>query len=334
MLRVLITAIAIAACGGCRFSYAIPRAEAGEWMQKYYDATSPYAEIDVDHHRIGHRAGNVKRYAHNLNGRTTTPADPACVNSLMDEGFREIGLTAVEVDLRSSPLPDDTRVVIVHDKIKAKPLSDTAIAYMRNNTLESLFDHFLAQGYERDGRLMMLELKIPHRPDGELDEQSIEIIRRTATTIRSFDDHPQRKRLMASISFLTFSFEGLKLLRAEIGPDHGCGYFLLSSSNRVPSWIFDWFAGIPRFDDKIERTLAETPWITGTIFAPRWIRHFRQIFNEINDRRRAAGLRPLELHLAIYSEPFAEYRKLIARATNDGEDPLRNVKGLFFEIGP
>jgi hypothetical protein len=326
--------VVFAACGGCRFSYEIPRAEAGEWMQRYYDATAPYAEIDPDYHRVGHRAGNIGRYATNINGRTTKPADPASINSLMDEGFREIGLTALELDLRSSPLPDDTSVVIVHDDIKTGGLSDTATAYILGNTLETLFEHFLAQGYEREGRFLMLELKIPHRLDGELDEESLEILRRTAASMRSFADHPRSEALFASVGLATFSYAALELLRSEIGEELGCKYYLMGTSNRFPSWIFEWFAHIPRFDDDIETYLAETPWITGTVFSPRWIRQFREIFNDINDRRVSAGLPPLELHLAIYSEAFEDYEKLIARATNDGDDPLRYVKGFVFEIGP
>ncbi len=332
-LVVLVSTAALST--GCKIAYPIPRDQIRASMQRYYEATSACAETAPPQRFVhtAHRAGNPLAYARRLNGARPDPPQPALIADLMDLSFGELGLTAIEFDVRSSPLPGEQSVVVVHDPIKPAGLSKTARTYMRANTLRRVLEHFVAQGYYRDGRRLMIELKVPSGP--EINAASRMLIDRIAAAVGSVDGHPDAAAIRPSIVFASFNLDALDSMRAalESGAAANCGYYLMATSNQFPQWVFDWFTPLPRFDPSIEQQLTETPWLTGTVFAPKWIDRFVEIFNRINRHRVERELRPLDLHLAIYSETFDDYVKRLGDATSGGERPLDHVAGLVYEVG-
>ncbi len=328
-------AVAVAASTGFQIAYPIPRDQIRASLPRYYDATSACAETVPPHQFVhtGHRVGNPDAYARRLNGARPDPPQPARIADLMDHSFGELGLTAIEFDVRSSPLPGDQSVVVVHDPIKPGSLSETARTYMSANTLQRVFEHFVAREYYRAGYRLLIELKVPWGP--ELDAASRTLLDRTAAAVRSLDEHPDVDAIRPSIVFASFNLDALESMREALksSATADCGYYLMATSNQFPQWVFNWFTPLPRFDGSIERQLTETPWLTGTVFSPRWVDRFVEIFNRINHDRVEGGLRPLDLHLAIYSETFDDYVRRLGEATSDGDRPLRHVAGLVYEVG-
>jgi len=331
----VLVGLTVAVSTGCQIAYPIPRDQIRASMHRYYEATSACAETAPPQRFIhtGHRAGNPDAYARRLNGARPDPLHPAPMAELMDLSFGELGLTAIEFDVRSSPLPGDQSVIIVHDPIKPGSLSETARTYMSANTLRRVLEHFVERGYHRAGHRLLIELKVPSGP--EMDTASRMLIDRCAAAVGSLDGHPDVDAIRPAIVFASFNLDALDSMRAmlESIAAADCGYYLMATSNQFPQWIFDWFTPLPRFDRSIEQQLTETPWLTGTVFAPKWVDRFVEIFNRINRDRVEHGLRPLDLHLAIYTESFDDYVRRLGAATSSGDRPLHHVAGLVYEVG-
>ena len=327
-LRLFVLAVA-AACAGCTTTYPISRDNVSWWTQRYYEATSAFADTTRPDQFIdtAHQVGSPEHYARRLDGKRPVPEQPADIADLMDVCFGELGFTAIEIDVHPSPLPGDLSVVVVHDPIKPGSLSQAARRYMRENTLTRVLRHFVARGYHREGRRVFIELKDADR----------KLIEGTAAAVTAFDGEADAALIRASIGFLSFNFQALAGLQAVLcsKETEGCGhgYYLMSTSNRFPSWVFDWFTPLPRFDDGVAERLATTSWLTGTVFAPHWIDGFVQSFNGINRDRAEHDLPSLELHLAVYTEPFDDYVERLRKESLDGANALRHVVGLVYELG-
>ena len=168
----VLVGLAVAVSTGCQIAYPIPRDQIRASLPRYYDATSACAETAPPQQFVhtGHRVGNPDAYARSLNGARPDPPQPAPIADLMDHSFGELGLTAIEFDVRSSPLPGDQSVVVVHDPIKPGSLSEVARTYMSANTLQRVLEHFVAREYYLAGYRLLIELKVPWGP--ELDAAS------------------------------------------------------------------------------------------------------------------------------------------------------------------
>ena len=81
-------------------------------VDRYYAAVAPAVEAAPlsSFVHTGHRAGSFEEFAKDLHGGI--PAQPKPVSELMDRAFDELGLTSVEVDVRSSPLNERDRKVL------------------------------------------------------------------------------------------------------------------------------------------------------------------------------------------------------------------------------
>ncbi len=319
---------------GCAV-HTVPQAEIGEWRDRYYEATASCADVPPPEQfiHVAHQAGNPAKFARNLDGRDRQRPEPADVTDLMDHCFNVLEMTAIEIDVQPSPLPDDPSVIVVHDRIRADRLSESGRRYMRDNTLRRAIEHFVTQGWPGQGRGLLIELKAEYesKKKGRLDEPTLELIGRVTDAVADVvEGLPDPVPVRSSIGFLGFSYHALEQLHARLGD--GYRYYLTATSNRFPWWMFDWFTSLHRFDDAFIEHLATTPWITGTIFAPRWISKFAETFNAINELRAAQGLRHLEVIMAVYPESFDDYVKRLKKATADGTVPLAHVTGLVYEL--
>lgn len=332
--RIPISSLLLTALAGCA-THAIPQAEICERMDRYYEATAIYADVPQPERfvHVAHRAGNPAKFARSLDGRNPDRQQPADVVDLMDHCFGVLEMTAIEIDVQPSPLPNDRRVIVVHDRIRADRLSESGRRYMRDNTLRRAIEHFVAQGWPAQGRGLLIELKAEYesKKKGRLDEETLELISRITDAIADVVEVlPDPAPARSSIGFIGFSYHALDQLHSNLGD--GYHYYLTATSNQFPRWIFDWFTPFPRFDDAVVERLATTPWITGTVFAPRWISKFVETFNAVNERRAVQGLRHLEIILAVYPESFDDYVERLRKATTDGTVPLAHVTGLVYEL--
>ena len=99
-----------------------------------------------------------------------------------------------------------------------------------------------------------------------------------------------------------------------------------------PVALIDWFTPLQHFSDAFVDQLVATPWLTGIIFAPRWVRGFVEKLNGVNRDRAENGLTPLTPHMAIYTESFERYVRSMREGTSDGAEPLAHVNGLVYEL--
>jgi hypothetical protein len=332
--RIPISSLLLTALAGCA-AHAIPQSEIGEWMDRYYEATGIYADVPPPERfvHVAHRAGSPAKFARSLDGRNPDRQQPTDVVNLMDHCFGVLKMTAVEIDVQPSPLPNDRSVIVVHDRIRADRLSASGRRYMHDNTLRRTIEHFVKQGWPAQGRGILIELKAEYesKKRGQLDEETLEMISRITDTIADVvEGLPDPAPVRASIGFLGFSYHALDQLHANLGD--GYRYYLTATSNQFPRWVFDWFTPLPRFDEAVVKQLATTPWITGTFFSPRWISKFVETFNAVNELRAARGLQHLEIIMAVYPESFDDYVERLKKATADGTVPLTHVTGLVYEL--
>ena len=327
--------LAVAGAAGCKHSYPIASDGLASWKQTYYDATSAYADMAPPERFVhtGHQAGSYREYARTVKTTTVRPREARDVVDLMDQSFNGLGLTAVELDVQLARLPQGPAVVIVHDEIHRHELEGRALEYAGANTVERILDHFVDQGYHRQGRHVYFELKSRHGWDAPLADKTIEMLNRLAAVIATYDRHPEARRIRRSIGFFAFSYEALHYLHIALDGDGPArySYFLMATSNRFAEWTFQWTV-LPPFNERVQEILATTPWISGTVFAPRWINRYGPIFNGINASRLEQGLKPIDLYFALYAESYENYVAGLKRQTNGGADRIGHVSGFVYEI--
>ncbi len=334
-------ALAVAPLAGCQ-SVSISPEQLASAKERYYAAASLYGRTTSadDFIHAGHRGGAVDEFADRLSGAELDPPNPRDVVALMDRSFGELGLTAIEIDVQPSPL-DDAAVVVAHGRIDGADLTEPARRYIRRNTLASVLDHFVAKGWHARGRRLLIELKAPYghgRPD-ELADHTVELISRTAVVLTRFDDRPDALAIRRAISILSFHPIALARLHAAVaaarepdaaGPGGDHGWLLLLTSNQFPRFFFR-MSTLPPLDASSEEHLVE-PWLTGTILDPIWIDEVGRLLRRVQQRRRRAGLAPLDVLFGTYSSDLEEWAAALAKATWDGAHPIENVRGVVYEI--
>lgn len=308
---------------------SLTRAKLPDWTKRYDQATranSEAAPVGSFLH-IGHRAGSFEEYARTINGEL--PTRPRAVTELMDLSFTELGLNAIEIDVRRSPLEGDTSAVVVHDRISPGDLSRTAREYIRANTLSGLLRHYLAKGYHVQGKRIFVELKASNA--AKLDVEARESIDRTAaaltTTLQGRADAETARRHVELISFNQHALEHARQALGTAAKAHKL--HLILTSNRHPEFTYQLIRSDLRpVDASLVSWLGKTSWVNGVLFDPRYVEGFASLFNRLNRKRERRGLAPLALHLSTYSHDFAGF---VERLSAAGQR-LRHVRGLVYEV--
>ena len=306
---------------------SLPRGELPEWTKRFGKAIRAHSDAaPASLLHIGHRAGSFEEYARNLDGELEH-ARP--VTELMDMSFGPLGLNAIEIDVRSSPIEGDTRAVVVHDRIDPAALSTSARDYIDANSVTRLLRHFVQKGYHRQGKRLFVELKASNASG--LDAEGRAAIDRTAqaleTTLRSRSDASLVRKHVELISFNRFALEHARKALGAAAPLHRLHMIL--TSNQHPDFTYELIReDLRALDDTLTTWLSGTPLLNGVLFDPRYVDGFATLFNRINAKRKARGLDPLDLHLSTYSH---DYLGFVERMSATGQR-LRNVRGLVYEV--
>lgn len=271
----------------------------------------------------GHRGGSFEEYAKTLHAGRPPTWKP--VTALMDRAFDTLGLTAIEVDLRPSPL-DDRAVVVVHDPVDGARLDDAGRRYVERSTVRRVVRAFLDRGRHRRGQRLVFEIKAPREG---LDEASRQTVDRLARALNELlGGRPDEALARGALDLISFNHGALVRLHRALGPTGaGHGLFLIVTSNQFPEWVFR-LGPQPPFSAGLQARLREVPWLRGVYFDPRFVDGFARLFNGISEDRQARGLRPLELHLSTFSYRLGDLVDRLA----DQPERLRHVRGLIYEI--
>ena len=297
------------------------------WTQRFAKAAEAHSELRTPPEgliQIGHRAGSFEEYAKSVDDLESKRS----VNELMDLSFGELGLNAIEVDVRSSPL-DDVKAVVVHDAIAPGELSVAARKFIRANSVAAVLRHFVAKGYHRQGKRIFFELKASDAT--RLDPDAKAAIDGTAAALeailRGRTDAALVRRHVELISFNQHALEYASVALGAAAPLHRLHMIL--TTNQHSKLLFETVRSDLRvLDEAVTAWLAKTPLISGVFFDPRYVDGFAGLFNGINERRTCRGLAPLALHLSTYSHDYAEF---VERLKAAGQ-PLKNVRGLVYEV--
>jgi hypothetical protein len=271
----------------------------------------------------GHRGGNYQAYAKNL--QRGLPERPLSLAVLMDEAFEELGLTAIEIDVRPSPL-EGGEALVVHDIVDGAALNTVGRDYVLQNTVRKTVEYFLAREHHLLGRRLVFEIKAPREG---LDASAEQAVDRTARTLNEvLTGRADEAAARGALDLISFNHLALVRLHAALGASAaGHGLYQIVTSNQYPEWLYA-ISTQPPLNAQRLAELRETPWLRGVYFDPKFIDGFARLFNGINQARKAAGLGLLEIHVSTYSH---DLDGLMARLQADTE-PLRHVRGLMYQI--
>lgn len=325
---VLVTLTAGGAVAALRPQWtSLPRAELSQWTKRFAKATRAHSDVapvgSLLH--IGHRAGSYEEYARTLEGDLSHVRR---VVELMDMSFGPLGLNAIEIDVRSSPLEGDESAIVVHDRI-AGELSAHAREYIGANTLRGLLRHYVRRGYHRQGKRLFVELKAPDAAG--LDAEARAAIDRTVAALETtLRQHADAKLVRSHVEFISFNRHALKYARKALGaaaPLHRL-HMILTTNQQAGAALAVIRGDLAVLDSTQTAWLADTSLLSGILFDPRYVDDFTSLFNGINRQRTERGLSPLALHLSTYSH---DYPSFVARLAAEGKR-LRHVRGLVYEV--
>ena len=306
-------------------------------MSNYQSRVRKELTISNDLGRIGHRAGELKRYAKNLNSKER-PDDLQNVVELMHQSFEELGLDGIEIDAHLVTLEGETQpqVSIFHDPLEAT--SDQRPSwvntYLQENTLEKVVEHFADIGYfkETQGKTIFVELKTEHAYFYEGNEDSFSPLNRAIVEIidQTLQPYEEEALIQRQLAFVSFNYEALAHLHKEFEATHPSGnyrFYWIASSNRCVCLIRK---RIPVVTPMVLGSAEEDAWLTGIWFDPAFFIGWGRILSYINQQREDKGLPLLELSMSTYYQSESQFFRRAKRETEIRKP--RSIRGLIFDL--
>ncbi len=286
---------------------------------------------------MGHRLGEFAHYPMNLNSLDRL-AGYKETRDMLDEGFRNYGLSGLELDIRvksERPVNGEAETVyVVHDELSSN-LPEPCQDYLDRNRFDALLRHYIAKKYY-ETKLLGVELKGNKRwydPARGLltsdPEYESRLARAGVATVDRVCREMKLKKSVArqvrgSIAFACFHLSALEAAFAAGG--EGFRFYLIATTDRFWSGFLNQLIWKnPPLRGAIIAEIAAADFLTGIWFDPIFYDRPLALFNEIN-RRRA---RKLHFFISTYYSGFERLKQLLA--AEQGQ-PRLPVEALFFDL--
>lgn len=304
---------------------SISRSSAQEEMKNYtavslrYLKASPLGPLEM----LGHRAGSFEEYP-----LAFAPQEHfQDVAVLMDRSFHELKLSAIEIDIRQTSVQGRPLVYVAHDQV-TPPFSRPTMEALERNSLRRVLSHYLARGYQHQGKKIFIEIKTEARPYWRSHPAIIAserlLIARAIEEIKNLiHSHPERQKLEKLFNFAGFNFFALEY-QATLAPEFS-SYWIATSNGGVELSLLS-LLGLGGLNSFMREHLAQASWLDGVWFDPFWIERYPRVFNQINEKRAS----PLEFYLSTYGFNDSIYAYKLWKNHFSGE--LDHFRGLIFDI--
>ena len=306
-------------------------------MGKYESRVREELAIQNDLGRIGHRAGDLTRYAKNLN-RQKRPDDLESIVELMHQSFEELELDGIEIDAHLVSLKDQawSQVSIFHDPLEGTEdqRPSWVNTYLQENTLERVVQNFADKKYysKAPGKTIFVELKTKHTYFYEGNEDSFDQLNRAIVEIidRTLQQYEAAALIRNHLAFVSFNYEALAHLHKEAearNPSHNYRFYWIATSNRCVCLIRKW---TPVVTPMVLGSAEKDAWLTGIWFDPAFFIGWGRILSYIDQQRENKGLPLLELSMSTYYQSEDQFFRRAKWETEISKP--RSIRGLIFDL--
>ncbi len=317
----------------------ISRNNAVQKMDQYLEVYIDYLAITGPFLKIGHRAGDYKRYPQN--NRAIIENQVFHIKDMLDDCFNYLKLDGVEIDLQldnKKIIAAQEDIYIIHDSIEGNFHSQSK-QYLLKNSFSSILEYFIKKKYYKS-KYLYLEVKTARAnqfaKDGKDEKLAEKIFMVINDTIRKLKlSIEEIKILKEHLFFWSFNYRILEkmdmLQKKDKNKERYALYLIVATNKFIIGNIIKFLPSLRSMNylnNKLYKKVLTSKFLDGICFDPATISDFSVYFNKLNNGREQNSLKRLNYIISEYKLKKNDFFKKIYSQ----KEKIKESEGIIFEF--